>query len=111
MESLVSGYAIEKIYKKPAKDLTEEEWEEVGLNLGKGLRNVTIMYAPEVILLGGGVAINAHPKMLETSFKFLKGNVKLVKIPEIRISKFRHNAPLMGSIAAAILYSKKEVNI
>ncbi len=109
LEGLVSGSAIKKLYGKGAEDLTKEEWEEVGLNLGRGLRNIIIMYAPEAILLGGGVSIKAGDKILKPAIDFVRKNVKLVKLPTIKITSLGYEASLMGSIAAAIKVSKGDL--
>ena len=46
---------IKKVYGKPAEQLTEPEWDEVQFNLGQGLRNLSAIYLPDLIVLGGGI--------------------------------------------------------
>ena len=102
LEGLVSGNGIRRIYQKPAEELSEEEWQEVGYNLGQGLRNLTAIYAPDVIILGGGVSIGAGNKLLAPAQKVLTEYLKIVPIPEVRISKLNYDTALMGAIALAI---------
>ena len=109
LESLISGSAIKKLYGKPAEALSDKEWSEVGHNLGRGLRNIIIMYAPEAILLGGGVSIKAQDKILKPAIDFVNNNVKLVKIPTIKATSLGYEASLIGSIAAAIKVHKGEL--
>lgn len=102
LESLIAGYAIEKHYGKRAEHLTTEEWTEVGEILGHGLRNMIIMHAPEAIFLGGGVSLGAKEKLLEPAMKIVNENVKLVKLPVIKLASLGYEAPLKGAIALAI---------
>ncbi|HLD56896.1 MAG TPA: ROK family protein [archaeon] len=111
LESLVSGSAIKRLYGKPAEDLSQKEWEEVGENLGRGLRNIIIMFAPEAILLGGGVSIKAGEKVLKPAVDYVRKNVKIVsKLPIIKNTSLGYEASLMGSVAAAIKVAKGELD-
>ncbi|MCB0306282.1 MAG: ROK family protein [Calditrichaeota bacterium] len=102
LEGLISGNAIRRIYRKPAEQLTPAEWEEVGYNLGQGLRNLAAIYAPEVILLGGGVAIGAGEKLLAPARQVLRKHLRLVPVPQIRMSSLGYDAALTGALALAI---------
>jgi len=102
LEALVSGKGISRIYQKPAEKLTEDEWNEVGYNLGQGLRNLAALYVPNVILLGGGVAIGAGEKLLKPTREVMKEHLKIVSQPEVRLSRLGYDSALMGAIALAI---------
>jgi predicted NBD/HSP70 family sugar kinase len=102
LEALVSGNAIRRIYGKPAEELGELEWEEVTWNLGQGLRNLAAIYLPEVIVLGGGVACGRGPRLLTELGAVLEQHVKLVAVPEVRLSRLGYQTALLGSIAVAI---------
>ncbi len=69
MEGNISGSSIRRIYGKPPENLNDKEWEEVGYNLGMGLRNVITFFAPDVIVLGGGIVIGARDKILNPAKK------------------------------------------
>src|SRR6185295_19526726 len=64
LEELVSGNGIRRQYGKAPETLTDAEWAEVGHNLGQGLRNLSTIYVPELIAIGGGVACGAGERLL-----------------------------------------------
>lgn len=102
LEALVSGNGIRRIYGKPAERLTDEEWEEVGYNLGQGIRNLAVLYAPEKIALSGGVVIGGGEKLLAPARQVVAERMRLVPQPEIVISNSGYDAALMGAIALAL---------
>ena len=102
LEGLVSGNGIRRVYGKPAEELTEGEWEEVSYNLGQGLRNLAAIYAPEVIVLGGGVAYGAGEKFIAAAAKVMAAHLKIVPAPAVRLSRLGYDTALMGTIAIAM---------
>ncbi len=102
LEALVSGNGIRRIYQKPAEQLTDDEWEEVGYNLGQGLRNLATILVPELFVLGGGIATGAKEKLLQPARKVMVDKVKIVPIPEICLSKLGYESALRGAIALAM---------
>ena len=102
LEALVSGKGIRRIYGKPAENLNQDEWEEVAFNLGQGLRNLSAIYLPEVIVLGGGVAIGGGEKLIASSVKQMKERMHIVPPPAVRLSHLGRDTALMGSIAIAM---------
>lgn len=102
LEALVSGSGIRRIYRKPPEELDDEEWEEVSYNLGLGLRNLAALYAPGVIVLGGGVVIGAGEKLLAPARKVMENRLKVVPLPEVRQSRLGYDTALMGAIALAM---------
>ncbi len=103
LEGLISGNGIRRIYEKPAEQLNDEEWEEVGYNLGQGLRNLAVLYAPEKIVLSGGVAMGGGERLLGSARQVVRERMKLVPQPEIAVSKAGYDAALMGAIALALI--------
>jgi predicted NBD/HSP70 family sugar kinase len=102
LEALVSGNGIRRLYGKPAPELTDTEWGEVGHNLGQGLRNVAALYAPDVIVLGGGVAVGGGEKLLGPARRTLRQGLRLVPVPEVRLSTLGCDTALYGTIALAM---------
>ncbi len=102
LEALVSGNGIRRIYNKPAEELDGDEWQEVAYNLGQGLRNVATIYLPDVIVLGGGVAVGAGATLLNTARQVMKQRLKLVPVPEVRLSHLGYETALRGTIALAM---------
>ncbi len=101
LEALASGNGIRRIYNKPAEDLSETEWEEVQWNIAQGLRNVASFYSPEIIVLGGGVAYGRGQVLSDYIKNFLKEELKLISVPEIRISRLGYDTALIGALEAA----------
>lgn len=102
LEALVSGNGIRKRYGKPAEHLTPQEWAEVAANLGMGLRNMAVFYAPDVIAIGGGVAVGGGEKFLADAARHMAEGLKLVPAPVVRLSRLGYETALHGAIALAM---------
>ena len=103
LEALICGNAIRRIYGKPAEQLNDAEWDEVAYNLGQGLRNLAAIYAPELIVLGGGVAVGGGARLLDTATRVMRERLYLVPAPEVRLSGLGYDTALLGAIAVARL--------
>jgi predicted NBD/HSP70 family sugar kinase len=103
LEALVSGNAIRRIYGKPAEQLDAAEWDEVAYNLGQGLRNLAAFYAPDLIVLGGGVAVGGGERLLGAARRVMVERLKLVPAPEVRLSGLGYDTALLGALAVARL--------
>jgi len=80
--------------------------EELGKINGRGMSNVIAAYDPEVIVLGGAVALNNFDIIV----KYALPNIdKFLKIPKIIKSPLGENAPLLG--AAAFVLGLAPLNI
>jgi glucokinase len=101
LEALVSGNGIRRIYGKPAELLNEDEWGEVSYNLGQGLRNLATIYCPEVVVLGGGVAMGRGEPLVTASSEVMAAHLRLVAVPHVRLSRLGSDTALMGAIAIA----------
>jgi glucokinase len=102
LEALVSGNGIRRIYGKPAENLSPKEWEEVAYNLGQGLRNMAALYAPDLIRIGGGVAVGGGEKFIHAARKVMKEYLKLVPAPQVELSRLGYDTALRGAIAMAL---------
>jgi len=102
LEALVSGNGIRRLYGKPAQELTGAEWNDVAYNLGQGLRNIATFYAPDVIAIGGGVAVGGGENLLGTAREVMANGLKLVPAPEVRLSALGYDTALYGTIALAM---------
>ena len=101
LEGLVSGNGIRRLYGKPAEALEEPDWEEVAHNLGQGLRNAAAFYAPDVIVLGGGVALGKGEWLVERAGEVMARHLRIVPAPTVRLSRLGPEAPLLGALAIA----------
>ena len=101
LEALVSGNGIRRIYGKPAKALTSQEWDEVAYNLGQGLRNMAVLYAPDLIRIGGGVAVGGGENFIHAAKIVMEEHLKLVPAPQVELSRLGYDTALRGAIAVA----------
>lgn len=101
LEALVSGNGIRRIYGKPAEELSPAQWDEVAWNLGQGLRNLAAIYAPDVIVLGGGIVHGQGEKLLGPARLVMQQHLKIVPVPQVRPSCHGYNTALAGALAAA----------
>ena len=102
LEAIVSGTAIRKHYGKPAEQLTPDEWDQVAYNLGQGLRNLSVLYAPATIAIGGGVAIGGGARLIQRASEVVLANLKLVPPPEIKLSSLGYDTALWGGLALSL---------
>lgn len=102
LEALVSGNGIRRIYGKSAERLGPEEWEEVAYNLGQGLRNAAVLYAPGVIRIGGGVALGGGETLIRAARDVMEEGLKLVPAPQVSLSQLGYDTALRGAIAMAL---------
>ena len=103
LEALVSGNGIRRIYGKPAEDLSEREWQEVAYNLGQGLRNMAALCAPDLIRIGGGVAVGGGEDFIRAAQEVMENHLKLVPPPQVGLSELGYDTALRGAIAMALL--------
>jgi glucokinase len=102
LEALVSGNGIRRIYGKSAEALNPEEWQEVAYNLGQGLRNMAALYAPNVIRIGGGVAVGGGEPFIGAAREVMQEHLRLVPTPEMGLSQLGYDTALRGAIALAL---------
>lgn len=102
LEALVSGNGIRRIYGKPAANLNAEEWEEVAYNLGQGLRNMAALYTPDVIRIGGGVAVGGGERLISKAQEVMEAHLRLVPAPQVGLSHLGYDTALRGAIAIAL---------
>lgn len=102
LEALISGNGIRRIYGKPAEGLSPDEWEEVAYNLGQGLRNLAALYAPELIRIGGGVAVGGGDNLIRIARQVMEEHLKLVPPPRVALSELGYDTALRGAIAMAL---------
>jgi glucokinase len=102
LEALVSGNGIRRIYGKPAEALNAEEWEEVAYNLGQGLRNMAALYTPDIIRIGGGVAVGEGHGFISQAREVMEAHLKLVPAPRVELSQLGYDTALRGAIAMAL---------
>jgi predicted NBD/HSP70 family sugar kinase len=102
LEALISGNGIRRVYGKPAEQLDDQEWAEVAYNLGQGLRNLATIYLPDLIVLGGGVAVGGGQRLIVSARRIMAERLQLVPAPEVRLSQLGYDTALRGAVAVAM---------
>jgi len=102
LEERVSGSGIRRRFGKPAEQLTDGEWAEVGRDLGHGLRNLVTILAPDLIAIGGGAAIGAGEKLLGPARETAASSLKLVRLPPVELSALGYDTALRGAVVLAM---------
>lgn len=98
-EELASGSGIKtQTGNHPSEIKDSGFWNIIEKNISYGLNNVTLMWSPEVIVLGGGIT-NADLISIENIKKNLSNIIKVFpQIPEIRKSELGEEAGLYGAM-------------
>jgi predicted NBD/HSP70 family sugar kinase len=102
LENLVSGTAIEqrfgvKPYEIPQSDVL---WDELAEYLAQGLRNTTLYWSPDAIILGGSMVIGDPKIMIEAIRKYTVASLDgFVPCPFIAEAKLGDEAGLYGAMA------------
>ena len=102
LEALVSGSGIRRLYRKTPEELGKEEWEEVAWNLGQGLRNLAVIYLPDLIVVGGGVTFGARETMLTPAIQIMREHLKIVQHPRVIATELGEHNVLAGAILLAL---------
>jgi predicted NBD/HSP70 family sugar kinase len=101
LEALVSGNGIRRIYQKSAEELSDQEWEEVTYNIAQGIRNLIMIYLPDVIVLGGGIACGRGERLIHEINNILDVHIKIIPKSQLRLSKLGYQTALMGALVVA----------
>ncbi|MBD3362492.1 ROK family protein [Candidatus Dojkabacteria bacterium] len=101
------GSGIQYTFKKTAENLNEKEWTLVLRDFAHCLMNIIMMRPTNLIILGGGIAINQFSRINKLK-KILEEKLTVYPVPEIKISKLRENLGLFGSLALINLNIEKK---
>lgn len=104
LESLISGSGLVRQYKKPVKNLSATVWKKSAVYLGAGLNNVTTMWAPDMIVLGGSVmeSLKPHLSIIKEGLRFRHAH------PTITLARLGDTNGIYGALA---LVRQKFLNI
>lgn len=96
LESFCSGPFFEKRYGvKPDKNAGLKSWKNYASHLSTGIINITAMWKPEIIVLGGGVSIHNFKSFYPFLIEELKSQ-SFFEIPEIKEAYLGDNAGVFG---------------
>lgn len=108
LENLVSGTAIEQRYGVKPYEIPQSDvlWEELAEYLAQGLRNTTLYWSPEAIILGGSMIIGEPKIKIEAIRKYTVHALEGIEpAPFIAEAKLGDEAGLYGGMA--LLAQKK----
>ncbi len=95
LETLISGEAFKKRYKiLPHECNNERIWFEYGRHVGLGIHNLTMLWNPECIVIGGGMS-KYFNKFLPGVQDFL-ANLTFINLPEILKAEFEQGSGIVG---------------
>jgi hypothetical protein len=60
------------------------------------------LYAPDVIRIGGGVAIGGGENFIQAARKVMEEHLNLVPAPRVGLSRLGYDTALRGAIALAL---------
>ncbi len=100
-EDRASGRAIVARYGKRAAEIkNRHDWNMMAYEIALGLYNLIVACDPEVVVLGGGVAVH-FKKFIKPLKAHLASFQPLYPLPPIRQARYTEHAPLIGALALA----------
>lgn len=82
-ESYACGTAFKKIFGMPAEECTNPAiWEQYSKLIAVGLANMMVLWSPEIMVIGGGVA-NSFDKFIAPLERELKRLLPIFDVPKI----------------------------
>lgn len=105
-EDRASGRAIVARYGKRAADIkSRHDWNMLAYEIALGLYNLIVACDPEIVILGGGVAVH-FKKFIKPLQAHLTSFQPLYPLPPIKQAQYTEHAPLIGALALAETASK-----
>jgi glucokinase len=92
-----------EVFKAAAKGdkFAERVVAEVGRLNAIGVANVTDTFDPQLLTIGGGVALN-NPDMVIPPIRKIAPDYAINRVPEIRMTPLGDDAGLLGALSAAL---------
>jgi predicted NBD/HSP70 family sugar kinase len=108
LEEQISGTTIMQQYHKKASELNDPTfWNEFEDHLVVGLNNVTVMWSPDIIVLGGGVILQQQVNLDRVMLKLYKTLKIYPKLPKAVKASLGDHSGLEGSL----VYLKQKLGI
>lgn len=102
LETLISGRAILRRFGTSPEALTSQAaWDEIGRWAGIAVANITALYDPEIVVIGGGVAAQwdrFHPSLMRT----VEEHLHLLPSPAIVRGVLEEDRNLWGALRLAL---------
>jgi glucokinase len=95
LETFISGESFKKRYKiQPHECKDEKIWFEYGQHVGLGIHNMTMLWAPECVVIGGGMS-KYFDKFIGGTQEFLSKST-FVNLPKILQAEFGQGSGIVG---------------
>lgn len=102
LEAYISGRSIEKRYGVAPEGLEDlEAWRDIGFWLAIGLQNIAAIVAPQLIVVGGGVA-SGREQLLEHARAYLDKRIHMVPIPKVVTARLGVLAGGIGALSLSL---------
>lgn len=97
LESLVSGSGLRRQYGQPAENLSASAYRRAARYLGLGLNNISVLWSPDVIILGGSVMTSLWPfrKTIQEQLRYRLDPPRIIR------GRLGDMAGLYGALALA----------
>lgn len=99
LQRLISGKDVSERFGNEIDKISDSKiWDEITKYLAAGINNILVFWSPDVIVLGGGVAMSEHLH-IETVNKYLE-NIQLAytNLPPIKKAQLGDQAGLWGAL-------------
>jgi len=98
-ELYASGFTFQELYGADPKTCTDPKiWEHFAQRFGQGVVNTILLWSPEIMVIGGGMA-NAGELLFTPLVRFVSERLKVFPPPPIRQAKLGDDAGLYGGLA------------
>ena len=100
LQDLIGGKNLEKKYGIPAKEITDPAvYAEITRLLGVTLHNLTALWSPDTIVMGGGISKDLDMEEIEES---IKENMEIFpEIPKVKRAELGSLNGIWGALAQA----------
>jgi len=99
LEWFIGGASMEKRFGRPSKEIKDEQfWDDFAKTLAVGLRNISVFWSSEIIVLGGAISLTDLP--LEKVKKYFEVQMKEVGyLQELKLASLGDVGGLYGAMA------------
>lgn len=98
LEAYVGGSNIAKYFGKPARDLTEVEWDLTYGHLAHGIIDTITIRHTSLVVFGGGIAIHQRRRFSKIE-EIVRSRIKIYSAPTIQVTNFGDDVGLLGGFA------------
>ena len=97
LQELISGFSLKRRYSEKPENIKDKTvWNEVEHNLAIGLNNISVLWSPDIIVLGGSIMKRLN---LENIKKYLSETLKAYpNPPQLILSKLGELSGLYGAL-------------